>query len=160
MMSFKEFLKSQEATIKAEAQASERLKKQWETALLDLMTTIKSWLSESDPDRLLQIKDHVVTIYDNQIDQPSLPGLDIFMGSRAISIRPISAKTVIGPRRKPVEGEWTGRVDLIGNPYSFELWLLVDAQGESRWYIRDDRKYTLHPLTRESLENALVELFS
>jgi hypothetical protein len=160
MMTFKEFLKSQETRLKAEAEAHVRLKKQWEEALSALMSQIKEWVTESDPDKLLHISEGITTHYDDRIDQETLPRLDILMGSRGVSILPIAQQNVIGPRLKPTEGEWLGRVDMIGHPYSFELWLLINKKSEHCWYIRNDRDYSIRPLAKESFDKAMVELLS
>lgn len=160
MMTFKEFLKSREATLRAEAETNDRLKKQWEDAVSGLMSTIKDWIIESDPEKLLKLKEGTITLYDQKIDQTPLPSIKIWMGSSVVSIEPI-AQNVIGPRLKPMEeGEWSGRVDMIGHPYSFELWLFINNKGVPSWHIRNDRDFTIRPLNKETFERAMVELLS
>ena len=159
-MTLKELLKSQEARLKAEAKARDLLERLWETAVNELMETIKTWIAESDPEGLLKLHEGISTLHNHEIDQKPLPDLDIFMGKNHVSIRPI-AQNVLGPRLKPTaEGEWSGRVDMIGHPYSFQLWLLITKTGEHSWYIRNDRDYSMRPLTKESFEKAMVELLS
>jgi hypothetical protein len=159
MGSFKEFLKEQEDRVRAEEATKEGKKKQWVASVDSLIQQMEAWLKEADPGGLLKLQTKTVERSEESIGVYDILALYIWLGSRVVGVEPV-ARDVMGPVTKPGDGSWSGRVDLVGPPYKFELYRFSGSNGFEAWYIRDTRNYRITPFEKEVFDKALVELFS
>jgi hypothetical protein len=158
-MTFTEFLRDQEERLRSEEAAREGKKRQWTASVLSLIDEMKAWLKEFDQKGLLKLKDRTIELSEESIGTYDIHALEIWLGSKAVSVSPV-ARDVIGPRWKPGEGTWSGRVDLAGDTSTYEIYMFSGDGGPGSWYIRDTQKYVLQPFTKEQFDSALVELFA
>ena len=159
MGSFKDFLVEREDRVRAEEATKEAKKRQWIAAVRSLLERMEVWLKESDPGNLLRLRTRKVERREESIGAYVVPILSIDFGSRVVRVEPV-AQNVMGPMIEPREGYWSGRVDLVGPPYKFQLFRFSGSDDLDDWFIRDTRNYRLVPFDKESFDQALVELFS
>lgn len=156
MITFKEFLSSQEERLRAEQAARDQAIERWATSVLALIERIAAWIAESDPHGLVEVEHN----FDPSPSRTHGDGrLHIRLGDRQVSIRPVGIN-VLGPRWKPGEGTWAGRVDILGDPYDHEAYLFRHDDGREEWYLRSTRDYQARLLDRASFDAALVEMLS
>ena len=159
MSSFKEFLKEQQGRVRAEEAAREARAKRWVLSVSSLIRQMEAWLKQFDTDGLLKLETKVAERSEDSIGIYRLPALYIWLGSRVVGVEPV-AHDILGPVNKPRDGSWSGRVDLVGPPYRFELYRFTDSDDSDSWYIRDTRNYRIAEFDKEAFDKALVELFA
>ncbi len=160
MISFKEFLKDQEARLRGEDASRDRLRQDWENAVYQLTQQMTAWLKESDPDRLVKLYEDTVVRDEGTTGRCHLVELQFWLGRQRVVISPV-ARDILGPRFRPFnDGNWSGRVDLVGDPNIYTLFRFSRDGQLDTWYLRDPRDLDLVPLSRETFDGALVDLFS
>ena len=165
MISFKEFLTSQEDRLLAERSAHERARAKWVVAVADLISRIEGWIKTSDPHSLVKLDTRMTGDVDElgflRKEFDPLGILDISLGNRTVSIRPV-ARDVLGPHWNPGVGRWAGRVDMmvVGEPNRYEMFRFVFGDDREDWYLRNSRTYEINLLDHEEFDAALVDLFS
>ena len=159
MGSFKEFLVEREDRVRAEEAAKEGKKNQWIASVSSLLQRMEVWLKESDPGNLLKLETRMIERIEDSIGAYKILALYVWLGSRVVDVTPVACN-VMGPMIEPREGYWSGRVDLVGAPYKFQLFRFSGSDDLDSWFIRDTRNYRLVPFDKESFDQALVELFS
>ncbi len=159
MISLKDFLASQEDRLRAEQSAQAQAIESWGASVVRLIEQIEEWIGESDPHKLVTLDLVLDKNHRSHLDSNIDTRLDICLGSRVIRIRPV-ALDLLGPRWKPGEGKWAGRVDMSGDSYGYELFRFVDADEHEEWYLRNTRDYQLKVLNQANFDVAVVELFS
>lgn len=164
MISFKEFLESQESRLRGEQEAAAEAWRGWSESITALLERIGGWIKESDPHNLVTLNHgSSIDVEGDGIWRQNnpLPKLDIQLGDRAVLIRPIG-RDILGPRWKPGNGRWLGRVDLFraDDPERYQLFRFVAGADGEEWYIRDPRDLAMKPLDRASFDAAIVGLFS
>ncbi len=162
VISFKEFLASQESRLRAEQAAQEQARQDWIGAVDRLIERISAWIKSSDPHNLVKLDPQLLGDIDEtgglrKLDE--LAELRVSIGHQEVIIRPAVHDT-LGPQWKPGEGKWTGRVDMMGSPYGYQLYRYVFADGREEWYVRNTRDYQIKALEQSSFDAALVDLFS
>jgi len=161
MTSLKDFLASQENRLRAEQLAQAQAIESWANAVVRLIEQIGEWIGESDPHKLITME-HVFDKNDrSQMNGYVDARLDIGLGSRVVRIRPV-AFNLLGPRWKPGDGRWVGRVDMLSEAYdyAYEILRFVHADNHEDWYLRSTRDYQMDILNQASFDAALLELFS
>ena len=163
MISFKEFLTSQEDRLRAERSARVRSREKWIAAVAALIDRMEGWIKQSDPHGLVQLRRFLGESPDEGIDSPMdadrVENLDIVLGNQGVRVRPV-AMDLMGPRWKPAEGRWGGRVDLIGHLDRYELFRFVGVDEAEQWHLRNSQNYQMKLLDQEGFDSALVDLFS
>jgi hypothetical protein len=159
MKTFQEFLREQAPQIRAEEAAKDARKTRWISSVDKLISQMTSWLKELDHEGILKLETKPLERTEESIGTYSVNALFIWMGSRMVAVEP-AACDIMGPLKKPREGSWGGRVDLVGQPYSSKIYLLLASNGDEEWYILDEKTYGLYPLTRETFDSALLGLFA
>lgn len=159
MISFKDFLASQEERLRAERIKQDQAREDWVQSVVHLIEQIKQWIKQSDPHGLVRL-DHVFG------ESNSTPAnvyvnarLDIHLGDRYTTIRPV-AIDVLGPRWKPGKGDRAGEVDMWGEPYAYELYRFLHADQHDQWYLRSTRDWQMKELNQANFDAALIDLFS
>jgi hypothetical protein len=159
MKTFQEFLREQAAQIRAEEAAKEAKKGRWISSVDALISQMTSWLRELDPDGILKLQTRLLERTEESMGSYSISALIIWMGSRMVAVEPVACD-ILGPVKKPREGSWGGRVDLLGRPYACKIYRFLGSNGVEEWYILDEKTYWLCPLTRETFDSALLGLFA
>ena len=160
MISFKEFLASQEDRLRAEHLTRIETREKWAEAVASLIGQIEAWIKESDPDGLVKIR-HKSAERDGWPQEiPVIERMELALGKQVVQVLPV-AMDILGPRWKPAPGRWTGRVDLGGeSDHDYELFRFTSEDDTEAWYLRDTKIYQLKLLDQASFDAALVDLFS
>ncbi len=159
MISFKDWLSSQEERLRAEQMVQFQAKESWVQSVVNLIEQIEGWIKESDIHGLVKLDHEFRDQNDPPRDIYANARLNISVGDRDVSIRPVTF-SVTGPRWKPRLGEWSGRVDIIGEPHGYELFRFVGNDGQEEWYLRGTRDYEIKIFNQANLDTALMALFS
>ena len=165
MISFKEFLESQEGRLRAEKEAAAEAWRKWADSIIALSQQIEGWIKDSDPHGLVTLKHKSLDDLDEEgfLRNNNLPlfCLTIQIGDREVVVRP-TGRDILGPRWKPAEGQWLGRVDMmvIGESERYQLFRFVHQTKGEAWFLRDPKTLVLKSLDRDSFDAALVSLFS
>ena len=164
MISFKEFLQSQENRLIEEREARVQRQKKWINAVNALMDQVRHWILEADPHHLVKIDQQLVgdlhtdgSGFLRELD--SLGRMCISIGNQTVNLTPVT-RDLFGPRWKPGDGSWLGQITMFKEPYKYEVLLFAHDDGREEWYIRDDAQYVMKLLTRETFDAALVDLFA
>lgn len=159
MISFKDFLAEREPLVRSEEAEQERVREEWTTAVAGLIAEIEGWIRTSDSNHLVKLSARVTPSVEWPIEGHLLPELEISLGGRSVTVHP-QAMNILGPRWKPSEGRWAGRVDLLGRPDKYEVFRFTPIDGPASWFIRDDRGFELLPWSQATLEAALMVLLA
>lgn len=159
LKTFKEFLQEQAEQVRAEEAAKEAKKDQWVSAIEDLIVLMKTWLRENDPEKLLKLRERELELSDESVGAYTTTSLAVWLGGRVVRIEPV-ALDVMGPKFKPRDGVWSGRVDLVGSPFTYKMYRFLDEGGHQEWFIYNENDFHLRPFDREQFEAALLSLFS
>jgi hypothetical protein len=157
MMTFREFLHK-----KAEEQRQpERRQRraEWVAAVERLNGQLRTWLAESDPERLLDVHPFEVEKYDPDLGAYTVESLRIGMGDEAVEVVPVG-RNVVGTIRLPgdVSLRADGRVDITDGVRKHILYRSV-RDGQEQWYAVDE-EFKAAPLDRGRLEAILLDLLS
>ena len=159
MITFKEFLRQKEESLRTQEAAREEKQKRWVNTVIGLIEEMTAWLKEFDQASLLKLKSREVERTEESIGTYDLPELEIWLGGKAVSVRPV-ALDVVGPRWRPGDGIWSGRVDLDNGASAYQIYRFSGSDGTESWYLRDPRTLAVEPFTKDKFDSALVELFS
>ncbi len=159
MQSFKEFLESQEETLRVTKSRRQTEKEEWVRSLEGLISQMEGWLKEFDPKGMLTVTREQREVREGAYGSYEVPVLLIRLDVQTAKISP-KARKVLGPRWKPVEGEWSGWVELEGDLAGFDLFRFSPVDGNASWFIRDRVNYNFKQFNKDSFDAALVEAFS
>ncbi|MFO0969811.1 MAG: hypothetical protein U0793_30005 [Gemmataceae bacterium] len=173
---FKEFLQEQAQKHQAEMYAAKATVDEWQDAVDRLFGQIKTWLKESDPNGLIQIKDSQEEIREPGLGIYLVPRLNLNAFGKWIGIIPKARKTIgaATPPQKSTPERAQGRVDITDELRRYVLYRFVD-NGRDVWVIDglergphevDDRSWPgqvqhgrkpdTRPLDQEAFEKALM----
>jgi hypothetical protein len=159
MMTLKEFLQEQAEYLRPQEAAKEEMKKEWIAAVERLLAQMTVWLKDSDQEKILNLQTKLVERSESALGTYQIPALTIWLGSRVVEVEPVAC-AVIGPGvHRPGDGQFRGRVDLLGRPDRYILYRFVDSQDRESWLMIDDQTFKSQPFSREAFEAALVSLF-
>jgi hypothetical protein len=157
MMTFREFL---EKKAQGQRQSERRERRdEWVAAVGRLIAQLRAWLTESDPDRLLDVVPLEVEKAEPDLGTYTVPSLKIGVGDVAVRVEPVgrNAVGVVRPRGDPsVRAE--GRVDVTDGVRKYILYRTL-KDGKESWYALDER-FEATPLDRGRLEAILQDLLS
>jgi hypothetical protein len=157
-MTLKEFLQEQAGQLRPQEAARREHRKEWIAAVERLLAQMTDWLMDSDQEKILNLERRLVERNEEGIWMYRIPALSIQLGSRTVNVEPV-AWSVLGPAViRPQEGQFRGRVDILGNSYGYTLYRLVDPSGVERWLMIDNRDFKSQTFSREPFEAALVDL--
>ena len=117
------------------------------------------WIKAADPNSLIKFMDRTIVSQEWPMEGHLVPGLDIWLGGRVVKVHPLAMR-ILGPRWKPTEGRWAGRVDLLAGPEKYEIFRFIPTQGPESWFIRNDRDFEMRPWSQATLEVALMDLLA
>jgi hypothetical protein len=156
MTSFQEFLKK-----KAEEQNQgfrRELRDEWIDAVNRLIQQIDTWLTESDPEGLLDRTDFTVEKVEAGIGPYQINGLKISVGDLSVQVRPVARRVVGSSRLREGGTEVVGRVDITDGIKKYILWRTFNDGIES-WEVVDEQ-FGSRPFDKIQLESILQDLLS
>lgn len=162
MSQLAEFLKDRAEQLRADAPRREATVREWVEALNRLLGQMREWIRESDPERLLVVRDRNVTLREVGLGAYEAPALEISLGSDTVQVTPVARNNV--GRRTPREGvelRVQGRVRVSDGTYDETLFRLIEGD-ESRWYVPIlplTNGVDVWPFDRERFEQLLVSIF-
>jgi len=153
-----DYLKTEAGHIRDESARLKAAKLDWQRAAQELVHRMAEWLSQSDPDRLLQVKqtDHVFEDYD--VGRHVIKGLSITLGRGTVRITP-SPLEIVGVIQVP--GESTrrridGRFEFGNGTDRIPLYRVKDGDRDVwLWWTQGG---VGKPFDRESFEATVVSL--
>jgi hypothetical protein len=164
-LSFKEWVEQKDE----EARGSERGQRraEWIQAYRRLRAQIEHWLREDGGERI-QIDDEVVQRNERGLGIYNIDGFRIRIGDSSAHVVPVS-RNVIARINPPGGGEFPGEglVDITSGGRKYHLYRTVQ-DGTDVWYVVEEKQYPLRdrsrdtttPLTREILQEILMDLMS
>lgn len=155
MSNLQEFLKKQAEQERGDSDRRQAVLQDWLRALHELIGQMKGWLLEADTEHVLKITDEPVSIRERPFGTYTAPGLEVALGTRVISIRPV-ARYSIGSFVGDALGTTIrhGRVDMSNVESRFLLYRRIE-DGQDRWIMVDDSTYRPQTLDRSSFEAAV-----
>jgi hypothetical protein len=134
-------------------------REEWIAAVGRLMAQIRAWLSESDPNRLLDILSLTVEKWEPSLGRCELPSLRIGVGEKAVRVDPIG-RDALGflKLRQQAEMSVAGRVDITDGIRGYILYRAL-PEGKEIWYALDER-FEAAILDRSRLEQILQDLLA
>lgn len=159
--SFSELLQQRKESYEAEATKNKEIIDEWTDAIGRLFAQLKSWLTVSDPQGILQVDEVQTEVYEPNIGRYHAPRLNIRAFGKWVAVLPKARKTV-GTARPPRAGapvRATGRVDITDEIRRYVLYRF-DLNGQDSWCIEGFPSTTLQTLTPELFEEALMSYFA
>jgi hypothetical protein len=158
MLTFREFL---DTKAKQQHQPERRQRREeWIAVVERLLSQLRGWLSESDPERILDVVPIKVQRFEQGLGSYDAWGLRISLGDGVpVHVTPIgrdSVGTVGLHGNGGVRAE--GRVD-ISNEFGRVILYRTLQDGKEQWYALDDR-FQPAPLERRKFEAILQDLLS
>jgi hypothetical protein len=153
---FTEFLRQQATKRDESHEKREAIVAEWADALQRLYGTVRGWLSVSDPDGILMLKERLWQVSEEGLGNYRVPRLDIDGLGRSVWLVPKARYTVATahPPQSLAPQRASGRVDLSNDARRFVLYRFTTDSGD-QWFI-EDQKNPPQPLTQEAFEAALM----
>jgi hypothetical protein len=153
---FTEFLREQATKRDESREKRDAIVVEWTDALQKLYGTVRDWLSVSDPDGILTLKERLWQVSEEGLGSYKVPRLDIDGLGRSVWLVPKARYTVATahPPQVSAPQRASGRVDLSNDARRFVLYRFNTDSGD-QWFI-DDQKSPPLPLTQEAFETALM----
>jgi hypothetical protein len=154
---FTEFLREQAAKQADEATAGKAIVEEWRTAIEKLFRQIRGWLSESDPDGIIQIEEGRHEVREKGLGRYQVPRLDLRAFGKWTGIIPKARNTVASarPPQKAAPERATGRVDMTDEVQRYVLYRFPKEGGGDLWMI-DDLRSEPRLLDQQAFEAALM----
>lgn len=155
---FRDFL-AKKATEQNHPQRKRR-REEWIAAVERLFAQIQTWLSESDPDRLLDIIPFKIYTSEPALGGYEISALKIGVGDAAVEIRPMGrdAFGLIRQGNGGVELKAEGRIDISAGGRKYILYRSLEG-GKESWYALDEA-FRPQPFNRAELEAILQDLLT
>lgn len=160
MSSFSELLLQKQERYEAEAAKNGAIIDEWVRAVDSLFAKLREWLSNADPNRILQVEEVKTEVNEPNMGRYFAPRLNIRAFGKWVGIIPKARKTV-GTARPPQPGApdaATGRVDITDEVRRYVLYRF-DRNGEDSWFIEGPSSDSLQDLTQGQFEEALMSYF-
>jgi hypothetical protein len=158
LSNLKDFLKKQAEQERDDAERREAVLQDWLRSLNELMSRLKGWLQEADPENVLTILERQCSIRERRLGVYWTPALEINLRSHAIRINPV-ARYAIGSTIGDAFGTTIrdGRVDMFNVDKKYMLYRRHD-EGRDEWLMVDDRTYQSLPLTQPNFDAAVQSM--
>lgn len=153
---FRDFLRRQAEKHQSDDQARKATVEEWLKAIHDLFSQMQTWLEESDPDRVIEIKQSEQDITEPGLGRYRVPRLDLHAFGKWVGILPKARRTVgmAKPPLKSAPERAAGRVDMTDELRRYILYRFQE-DGRDVWLI-DDLESEAKPLDQEAFEKALM----
>ena len=156
-MTFQEFLEKK--ATQRESKDRRELRDEWVASVTRLLETIRRWLGESDPKKVLEVSTTNVLRHEPYLGTYEIPSLKISLGDQSIGLLPNGrlAVGVVGTHGNlGLRAE--GRIDIGDGIRKCILYRTV-SQGEETWYALDEN-FQAKPLDKARLEEILQDFLS
>src|ERR1017187_5880359 len=129
---FKQFLQEQATKHSAEAKAGKAVVDEWRVAIEQLFGDMRTWLKESDPEGVIEIKENEEKVNEPGLGRYRVPRLDLNVFGKWVGIIPKARRTVgtAKPPRKSVPEQAQGRVDITDELIRFVLYRFRDGDND------------------------------
>ncbi|MGH7169435.1 MAG: hypothetical protein ACRELF_06535 [Gemmataceae bacterium] len=129
---------------------------EWRTAICELFHKMQMWLEQSDPDRVIEIKESEQDVTEPGLGRYRVPRLDLHAFGKWVGIIPKARQTVgtAKPPQKSVPQRAAGRVDMTDELRRYVLYRFPE-DGRDVWLI-DDLDSEPKPLDQEVFERAMM----
>lgn len=129
---------------------------EWNESILELFSQLRSWLSSSDPDRILNVRQSEIRIIEPRLGTYTTHRLDIQGLGQWIGIIPKARYTIANakPPHGSVPERATGRVDITNELKRFALYRFKDG-GHDSWMMSDLETEAV-PLDQAAFEKAIM----
>lgn len=159
MKTLKEFLAEHAEIERGRAHEKWAIQQEWIRAIRRLIQQIQAWLTDSDPEHVLQVREYHTEIREIGVGVYVAPGLAIRLEAREVQLIPI-ARNVVGPHLSNglihVKRAF-GRVDLIGGGQKYLLYR-SQTDPNDEWVIVEDDGFVVRKLDRPAFEEAMQSL--
>jgi hypothetical protein len=155
----KEFLTERAEIERSRADEKKATQQEWIWAVRQLIQQMQEWLTDSDPEHLLEIDERYHELREVNVGVYTAPGLVVRHETREVRIVPI-ARMVVGPLLSDGEVRMKrafGRVDMTDGGEKFMLFR-SQRDPSDEWMIVEDRGYVVRKFDRQAFEEAMQSL--
>jgi hypothetical protein len=156
---FTDFLREQAAQHDAEVQAGRATADEWRAAVIQLFERIRSWLTQSDPNGVIQIEESQHEVTEKGLGRYRVPRLNLCAFGKWIGIIPKARNTIASaqPPQRSAPERATGRVDITDEVRRYVLYRFRNDGAGDLWMIDDPAsKAPPKPLDQQGFAAALV----
>jgi hypothetical protein len=156
-LSFKEWVEQKDEEARSSDKAQRR--QEWLRAYQSLKNQIRQWLGEDGGDRI-RFESEWIRQNERALGSYNIEGFRVEIGDSSVHFVPVS-RTVIARINPPAGGEFrgAGRVDVTSGARSYRLYRTIQ-DGSDVWYVVDEDRHEVSLLSRERLEEILMDLMS
>lgn len=145
-------------------------RKEWVEAVERLISQIRDWLRESDPDGVLEVRRRVFDRAEPGLGRYEVPGLEIGVGEATAEISPAGRNVRFTPNmlavmaNRSVNDPCDGRVDIGSPTHRWQLYRILHTGGGEQWWAvqRGETSGNARAilLSRETFEEVLRDVLS
>ncbi len=156
-LSFKEWVEQKYEEAHSSDKAQRR--REWLQAYQALKDQILDWLREDGGDRIL-IESEWVRQNERALGAYNIEGFRVEIGDSSVHFVPVS-RSVIARINPPGGGEYrgAGRVDVTDGARKYHLYRTIQDEVDV-WYVVDEDRHAVTPLTKKRLQEILMDLMS
>jgi hypothetical protein len=156
-LSFKEWVEKKVEEDLLSEQGQRRT--EWCRAYAGLKDQICRWLRE-DGDGKIRINSEWIERREEGLGAYTIEALRVDIGASSVNVVPVS-RNVIAHINPPGGGEFRGegRVDITDGARKYYLYRTIQ-DGTDVWYVVDERRHEVTPLTRERFQEIVIDLMS
>lgn len=145
MSELSDFLNDKKEEYERQQMNSKNVREQWLVNVAAFMQTIKKWLTTSQIEGLIKVKDYEIEIDEEKLKCYKAPALELIIGDEKIQIKPVG-RMIIGA---------IGRIDISSSYNKF----IILQKEENEWIFRNDQsRGTFKPFTENNFVEILKDL--
>lgn len=159
MSALAEFLRTEGKEIAAKARENHDLLFEWLGDVDQFLAWVKEAIKEADPEGTLFVRQVPKYLREIRFGEYELPSLEIVFGATVVSVIP-RARFLAGELKAgdpPAEYPLEGKIDLTDGPRVYHAYRVRTPDG-SRWFLTDRDRRKVTPVTREAIQDVLLDL--
>jgi hypothetical protein len=159
MSALAEFLRTEGKEIAAKARENQALLDEWRKEVDQFLFWIRAAITEADAEGTLFVRQVPKYLREVRFGEYELPALEIVFGATVVSVTP-RARFLVGELKvgdPPVEYPLEGWFELTDGALEYHAYRVRTPDGV-RWFLTDRGQRKVTPLTRDSIQDVLLEL--
>jgi hypothetical protein len=159
MSTLQEFLKKRAELAREAKPHKQEIQAEWRGALERLINQIVAWLTDSDKEKILEVREEWHFRREEGVGSYSVLGLVVALEAREVQIVPI-ARNAVGPLASTGTirvGRSYGRVDMTNGAEKYTLYR-TQVEPSDQWVIVHEDEFVPRPFDRNSFDAAMQSL--
>lgn len=159
MSALAEFLRTEGKEVAAKARENQALLDEWRKDVDQFLFWVRGAIQEADPEQTLFVRQVPKYLREIRFGEYELPALEIVFGATVVSVTPrarfLAGELKVGDPHgdRPLEG----KLDLTDGARVYHAYRVRTADG-IRWFLTDPDRRRVTPLTRQAIQDALLDL--